>query len=66
VLPPLQQGDDVNGDCNTDISDLIIVSGNFGKRITSGVDPRSDLNLDGEVDVGDLVMIAANIGRTCS
>jgi dockerin type I repeat protein len=65
VLKPLQQRGDVNGDCNTNIFDMAIVSGNFGKRVTTGINPRADLNLDGEINVIDLAMVASNIGRTC-
>ena len=43
-----------------------MIAGNFGKRVTTGVNPRADLNLDGEIDVIDLAIVAANLGRTCS
>jgi len=66
VLKPLQQSGDVNGDCVTNIFDVAMIAGNFGKRVTTGVNPRADLNLDGEIDVIDLAIVAANLGRTCS
>src|SRR5437867_4268577 len=66
VLKPLQQRGDVNGDCLTNIFDVAMISGNFGKRVTTGINPRADLNLDGEIDVIDLAIVATSLGRTCS
>ena len=65
ILGPLLQRGDVNGDCRTNIFDLAIVAGNFGKKVGPLVNPRADLNLDGEINVIDLAIVASNLGTDC-
>ena len=53
---------DVNQDGQVNVSDLVLVSRNFGSRSPSN--PRADVNGDGQVNVIDLVLVSRNLGRT--
>ena len=53
---------DVNQDGQVNISDLVLVSHNFGSRSPSN--PRADVNGDGQVNISDLVLVSRNLGRT--
>ena len=53
---------DVNQDGQVNVSDLVLVSRNFGSHSPSN--PRADVNGDGQVNVIDLVLVSHNLGRT--
>lgn len=64
ALPDLMlRGGDPNGDCEVNLSDLVIVTSNF--RASPLRDPRADINQDGAVDLQDLILVSANIGQRC-
>jgi hypothetical protein len=64
ALPDLTlRGGDPNGDCEVNLSDLVIVTSNF--RASPPRDSRSDINQDGAVDLQDLIMVSANLARRC-
>jgi len=63
VADLLLRGGDVNGDCEIDLFDLVLVAANFGAN--SSADRRADINANGEVDIFDLVLVGANLGRRC-
>lgn len=54
---------DVNGDGTVDISDLALVSSNFGKT-DEGI--TGDVNDDGIVDISDLVLVGGHFGEFTS
>ena len=60
---PIRAGDrgcdcvDVDGDCDTDLTDLALILSNFGGTTTTG-----DANLDGRVDLDDLAEALAAFG----
>ncbi len=54
---------DVNGDLVTDISDLAILLGNFGRKPAGPAD--GDLNGDGGVDLSDLALLVQAYGVPC-
>jgi hypothetical protein len=63
VLPQVTlRGGDVNGDCDVNLFDLIILSSSYGNP---GHDPRADINGDGFVDLRDIVLVSSNLGRRC-
>lgn len=64
ALPDLVlRGGDPNGDCSVNLSDLVIVSSNFGA--SPARDDRADINRDGRVDLQDLLLVTINLGQRC-
>jgi hypothetical protein len=63
--PPLNPvTGDINGDGQTDISDLLMLAASWATRVgETGFVPACDLDRDGGVDVTDLLILAANWGR---
>lgn len=56
---------DLNGDKVVNVSDLTLVTSNFGKTSSSpGFDARADSNGDGVVNVTDLTAVTGNFGKT--
>ena len=56
---------DLNGDKVVNLSDLILVRTNFGKRSTdAGWDARADTNGDNVVNLQDLISVRSNFGKT--
>lgn len=56
---------DLNGDKVVNVSDLTLVTSNFGKTSSSpGFDARADSNGDGVVNVSDLTAVTSNFGKT--
>ncbi|MCW5851170.1 MAG: hypothetical protein KIT87_13930 [Anaerolineae bacterium] len=54
---------DVNGDCQINLADLVIVSDALGSQRPE--DRRADVNGNGVVDVTDVVLVAMNYNRRC-
>ncbi len=54
---------DVNKDGKVDVADLVIVGQNFGKIITTPIDPNPDVNGDGVVNVTDVVLVGQHFGE---
>ena len=65
ILPVIVSANaDLNNDGNVDVSDLIIVAGDFGK--TSGFNSRADTDSNNIVDIFDVVYVASRFGTTSS
>lgn len=57
---------DLNGDCDVDIFDLVIVGSNFGEDPNDpDIDSRADANGDGAIDIFDLVLVGSHFGNAC-
>ncbi len=54
---------DINRDGIVDITDLLILGSNFGKRASELNDPSLDINGDGIVDIVDLVIVSIHYGE---
>lgn len=54
---------DVNGDCQINLADLVMVSDAMGSQRAG--DLRADVNGNGVVDVTDVVLVAMNYNRRC-
>ena len=54
---------DLNRDGIIDITDLLILGSNFGKRASELNDPSLDINGDGIVDIIDLVIVSIHYGE---
>ena len=54
---------DLNRDGIVDITDLLILGSNFGKRASELNDPSLDINGDGIVDIIDLVIVSIHYGE---
>jgi hypothetical protein len=54
---------DVNKDKKVDVTDMVIVGQNFGKTITTPMDPNPDVNGDGVVNVYDFVLVGQHFGE---
>jgi len=54
---------DVNKDKKVDVMDMVIVGQNFGKTITTPIDPNPDVNGDGVVNVYDFVLVGQHFGE---
>ena len=50
---------DINGDGSVDVTDLVLVASNFGKKISGRVRQNPDVNRDGVVNVVDLLLVAS-------
>jgi len=59
---PCQLGcpEDINGDSNIDIFDLVIIATRLGTS-----DQAADINKSGEVDIFDLVLLVNKFGENC-
>ncbi len=53
---------DVNGDGTTNILDLVLISGDFGKPAASN--SRNDVNGDGVINILDLIVVAQHLGES--
>ena len=60
ITEPEKTKEDVNGDGNINILDLVFVASNFGKTGEND----ADINNDGFVNIQDLVLVAAKLGST--
>jgi hypothetical protein len=54
---------DLNRDGIIDLTDLLILGSNFGKRASELNDPSLDINGDGIVDIIDLVIVSIHYGE---
>jgi len=57
-------GGDPNGDCSTDLYDLVLVARAYNPGGVAS-DPRADLNSDGVVNLFDLTLVSAHYGSIC-
>jgi parallel beta-helix repeat protein len=56
---------DLNGDGKSNLSDLIIVAGKFGRNEGDpGYHPNYDMNDDGKINLSDLIKVATQFGNT--
>jgi len=57
---------DLDGDCDVDIVDVMLVAGRWGSRVGDAVyDPRYDLDDDGDIDIVDIMRVASHWGESC-
>ncbi|MBM4429588.1 MAG: DNRLRE domain-containing protein, partial [Chloroflexi bacterium] len=66
TLPPPLPGD-VDGDCDVDILDIMLVAGRWGaQQGDANYDPRYDLDSDGDIDILDIMFVASRWGDQCA
>ena len=57
---------DLDGDCDVDVLDIMIVAGHWGAlQGQPQYDPACDMDSDGDVDVVDIMLVASHWGDTC-
>ena len=56
---------DVNGDCVTNVLDLIVVRNKLGMPPTTGDNWKADVNQDGRINVLDLIVVRNKLGTKC-
>ena len=62
-LPPNTCQADCNGDCKVNLSDLLILKGEFGKSDCDTAGPcQADCNGDDKVNLGDLMILKGEFG----
>ena len=58
---------DVDGDCDVDILDIMLVAGRWGtQQGDTGYDPHYDMDSDGDVDVVDIMFVASRWRDMCA
>ena len=63
LVPILVLADaDINDDGKIDLSDLVLVTADFGKN--SGYDAEADFDANGIIDIYDVVYVASRVGTT--
>ncbi len=57
---------DVDGDCDVDIIDIMLVAGRWGAtRGSARYDERCDLDGDGDIDLADIMQVVEHYGQHC-
>ncbi len=57
---------DVDGDCDVDIVDIMLVAGRWGSHSgDADYDARYDLDNDGDIDITDVMTVVAHWGERC-
>jgi len=57
---------DVDGDCDVDVVDIMLVAGRWGAtRGSARYDARYDLDGDGDIDITDIMQVVAHWGEHC-
>jgi predicted secreted protein len=57
---------DLDGDCDVDVLDIMIVAGHWGAlQGQPQYDPACDMDSDGDIDVVDIMLVASHWGDTC-
>lgn len=64
---PVALPGDIDGDCDVDIVDIMLVAGRWGtSQGEPSYDARYDLDLDGDIDILDIMRVAAQWGSQCT
>ena len=62
---PFDNRADVNGDCQVNVLDMILVRNHLGQAVGIGDNWRSDANRDGKINVLDMIFVRNRLGTKC-